>query len=83
MTPVQVIAALAISVFDPPLVPIDSTLNVGAGDPIGPAGNVSASEIVSPFVIGSGPLLVTATVQTVFAPAFTGAGDADFVTPNV
>jgi hypothetical protein len=64
----------------PPAVPIESTLNVGAGEPIGPEGSVSASEIVSPFVIGSGPLFVTDTVQTVRAPAFTGEGDALFAT---
>ncbi len=77
----QLIAPLArfVSVAAP-LVAIERTLNVGTGEPIGPAGSVSASEIVSPFVIGLGPLFVTDTVQTVFAPAFTVDGNADLLT---
>ena len=81
--PEQVTAPLSISVFEPPLVPMDRTRNAGAGAPFGPAGRVSVSVSVSPRVIGSGPVLVTETVQTTRPPAFTVGAETDFATLNV
>ena len=79
LTPEQVIAPRDRSALVPPDMASDTTLYAGAGAPFGPAGSVSARSSVSPLVIGSGPLLVTATVQVILPPALTGEGLAVFV----
>ena len=43
-------------------------------------GRVSVSVTVSPWVIGSGPRLVTLTVQVMVSPGATVEGEADLVT---
>ncbi len=70
----QVTGALA---SGPPLPPeVEIEVMVLAPAP----GSESVSVTVSPWVIGSGPRLVTATVQVMVSPGATVPGAADFVT---
>ena len=78
-TPVQVTAALAMSVFDPPAVPMDNTLKAGAAGPFGPTGRVSVRSMVSPLVMRSGPLFFTLTVQMTVPPMRTEGALTVFV----
>ena len=71
VTPVQVTAGRVMFVLAPPEVEIDATI-------VGGPGTVSVRSIVSPLVIGSGPLFVTETVHVAVPPGFTGDGATDF-----
>ena len=80
VTPVHVTAPLSMLLFAPPEVLIDVTLKLGPGvAAFGPTGSVSARLIVSPRVIGSGPLFVIATVHVALAPALIVVGETVLV----
>ena len=83
VTPVQVTAPRDMSALVPPDDPTERTLYAGAGAPFGPAGRVSARSTVSPRVMGSGPVFVTATVQITLPPAFTEGVETVLLTDKV
>jgi hypothetical protein len=83
VTPVQEKAVRARFASAPPDVATESTLKEGDTGALGPLGSVSASDKMSPRVIGSGPLLVTATVQTTLPPALTVGVETDLEMPSV